>query len=111
MNTLKCRPPNNRQPNGGECANCWPYFERQFELVQPKYVVALGATAAKNLLKTGDSLANLRGRLHEYRGRPLVCTYHPSALLRDDSKTMWWACWEDMKLLLKTMGRPIPDAK
>lgn len=111
FNTLKCRPPNNRQPNGDECSNCRPYFERQFDLVAPKYVVALGLTAARNMLQSTDSLRGLRGRMHQYRGRQLLVTYHPSALLRDHSKQMWWDCWEDMKLLLKTMGRPIPEEK
>lgn len=109
LNTLKCRPPNNRAPNPGECANCRPYFERQFDLVRPKYVVALGATAAKNLLQTTEGIGLLRGKVYEYRKRPLICTYHPSALLRDVSRTKWWECWEDMKLLLRTMGRTIPE--
>jgi DNA polymerase len=109
FNTLKCRPPNNRQPTPSECANCRPFFERQFDLVRPKYVVAVGAVAAKNLLQTTEGIGLLRGKVYEYRKRPLICTYHPSALLRDVSKTKWWECWEDMKLLLKTMGRLIPD--
>lgn len=111
FNMLKCRPPNNRTPTSAECANCRPYFDRQFELVKPKYVVALGATAAKNLLQTSQGITRLRGQVYQYRGRPLICTYHPSALLRDDSGGMKRDCWEDMKLLLRTMGRPIPDAK
>jgi DNA polymerase len=111
FNTLKCRPPNNRTPQASECANCRPYFERQFELVSPKYVVALGATAAKNLLQTGLGIGRLRGQVHQYRNRPLICTFHPSALLRDDSGGMKRDCWEDMKLLLRTMGRPIPEVK
>jgi uracil-DNA glycosylase family 4 len=111
FNTLKCRPPNNRTPQASECTNCRPYFERQFDLVNPKYVVALGATAAKNLLQTGLGIGKLRGQVHQYRNRPLICTFHPSALLRDDSGAMRRDCWEDMKLLLRTMGRPIPDVK
>jgi uracil-DNA glycosylase len=111
FNTLKCRPPNNRLPTSSECDNCRPYFERQFELVRPKHVVALGATAAKNLLQTGLGIGKLRGKVYQYRDRPLICTFHPSALLRDDSGAMKRDCWEDMKLLLRTMGRPIPDVK
>jgi uracil-DNA glycosylase len=111
VNTLKCRPPNNRTPTSTECDNCRPYFERQFELVKPKHVVALGATAAKNLLQTGLGIGKLRGKVYQYRERPLICTFHPSALLRDDSGAMKRDCWEDMKLLLRTMGRPIPDVK
>lgn len=111
MNTLKCRPPNNRIPNSTECSNCRPYFERQFDLIQPKFVVALGATAAKHMLQTTDGIGMLRGRVFEYRGRPLVCTYHPSALLRDETRGKWWECWEDMKVLLRLMGRPVPEEK
>jgi uracil-DNA glycosylase family 4 len=111
FNVLKCRPPNNRNPNPTECENCRPFLERQFDLVKPKYIVALGAIAAKNLLQTTESIGSLRGRVHQYRGRPLICTYHPSFLLRDESRSKWWDCWEDMKLLLNTMGRPIPEAK
>jgi DNA polymerase len=111
FNTLKCRPPNNRPPHASECANCRPYFEQQFELVNPKYVVALGGTAAKNLLQTGEGISSLRGRVCEYRGRPLICTFHPSYLLRDETGTKKRDCWEDMKLLLRTMGRPIPEVK
>jgi uracil-DNA glycosylase len=111
FNTLKCRPPNNRTPSPTECTNCRPYFERQFELVKPKHIVALGATAAKSLLQTGLGIGKLRGKVYQYGGRPLICTFHPSALLRDDSGAMKRDCWEDMKLLLQTMGRPIPDAK
>jgi uracil-DNA glycosylase family 4 len=111
FNTLKCRPPNNRPPHASECANCRPYFEQQFELVNPKYVVALGATAAKNLLQTGEGIGSLRGKVSQYRGRPLICTYHPSYLLRDETGTKKRECWDDMKLLLKTMGRPIPEVK
>jgi uracil-DNA glycosylase family 4 len=111
FNTLKCRPPNNRTPLPEECSNCRPYFERQFELVNPKYVVAVGATAAKNLLQTTSGIGRLRGQVHQYRNRPLICTFHPSALLRDHSGAMKRDCWEDMKLLLRTMGRPIPEVK
>jgi uracil-DNA glycosylase len=111
FNVLKCRPPNNRNPNPAECENCRPFFERQFELVNPKFIVALGGIAAKHLLQTGQSVGSLRGRVHQYRGRPLICTYHPAFLLRDDSRAKWWDCWEDMKLLLNTMGRPIPEDK
>lgn len=111
FNTLKCRPPNNRTPTPAECNNCRPFFDQQFDLVKPKHVVALGGTAAKSLLNTATGITRLRGKVYDYRGVPLVCTFHPSALLRDDSGQMKRDCWEDMKLLLRTMGRPIPDGK
>jgi DNA polymerase len=118
FNILKCRPPgaagsgsSNRTPKPEECARCRPFFDRQFELVKPKHMVALGGTAAKNLLKTETGITRLRGKVFDYRGVPLICTFHPSALLRDDTGEMKRAVWEDMKLLLRTMGRPIPETR
>jgi DNA polymerase len=113
-NTLKCRPPNNRTPLPEERANCRDYFDRQLALVRPKYIVCLGATAAKNVLNSSLGIGKLRGRLHAYRGIPVVCTYHPSALLREETEGRSQKrkdTWEDMKMVLKTMGRPVPGAK
>ena len=113
-NTLKCRPPNNRTPTPDERKNCMPFFERQLALVRPKHIVAVGATAAKNLLNTTTGINRLRGKVYEYMGVPLICTFHPSAVLRDISagepEKLRAACWDDMKLLLKTMGRPVPKS-
>jgi uracil-DNA glycosylase family 4 len=108
-NTLKCRPPNNRTPTPEERHNCREYFDRQLALVRPKYIVALGLTAAQNLLGTTLSMTRLRGKLYQYKDIPVVCTFHPAALLRNEA----WKkdTWEDMKMLLKTMGRPVPGAK
>jgi DNA polymerase len=111
FNTLKCRPPGNRTPTARECANCRPFLERQFDLVRPRHLVALGATAAKSLLGTTTGITRLRGSVYRYRGVPLICTYHPSALLRDESGRLKREVWEDMKLLLRTMGREIPRPK
>ena len=90
-NAVKCRPPQNRKPLPDELAACWPYLERQIELVRPRVLVALGATAAESLLQARKSLAELRGRVHSYRGIPLVVTYHPAALLRNPNwkKPTW----------------------
>lgn len=107
-NTLKCRPPRNRTPTPEECMNCRGYFERQLELVQPKYLCCLGAVAAQNVLGTKLGITKLRGRFHEYKGLPVICTFHPAALLRNPD----WKkdVWDDMKTLLKAMGRPVPGA-
>ncbi|QDU22012.1 uracil-DNA glycosylase [Urbifossiella limnaea] len=110
-NTLKCRPPNNRTPTSDERDNCRDYFDSQLALVRPKYIVCLGATAAKNVLNTSLGIGRMRGRVHYYRDIPVVCTYHPSALLREESaggNAMRKDTWEDMKLLLREMGRPVP---
>jgi DNA polymerase len=108
MNTIKCRPPGNRQPLPSETGNCREYFDRQLELVRPRFLCALGATAAQHLLQTRTPIGKLRGRFHDYRGIPLLCTFHPAALLPGRSPEKKKDVWEDMKLLLARMGRPIP---
>jgi uracil-DNA glycosylase family 4 len=113
-NILKCRPPGNRTPRADEAANCREYLERQLELVAPKFICTLGGCAAQNLLQTTQSLGRLRGRFHDYKGIPVLCTYHPAYLLphrSPDKQTELErkkAVWEDMKLLLARMGRPVP---
>lgn len=105
-NTLKCRPPNNATPTPVQCENCRPYFERQIDLVKPKWICCLGAVAAKNVLQSELGIGRLRGSVHDYRGIPVVCTYHPAYLLRNPSAK--GDCWNDMKMLLGKMGREVP---
>jgi len=105
-NILKCRPPGNRQPLPDESAHCREHLDRQLELVRPRYICCLGATAAQNLLNTTQSIGKLRGRFLEYQGIPVMCTYHPAYLLRSPEKKK--DVWEDMKRLLARMGRPVP---
>lgn len=105
-NILRCRPPNNRTPLADEAANCREYLEKTLELVRPKYLVALGACAAQNLLGTTLPIGRLRRRFHDYAGIPVLCTFHPAFLLRNPASKR--DVWEDMKLLLNKMGRPIP---
>lgn len=107
-NILKCRPPGNRTPLPNEAANCRSFLERQLELVQPKYVCVLGSCAATNLLQTTLSIGKLRGRFHDWRGIPVIATYHPAYLLPHRSPEKKKEVWEDMKMLLARMGRPIP---
>ena len=100
-NVVKCRPPGNRTPMLAEAAACAPYLDRQIDLISPKLIVALGKTAATRLLGEEKSLASMRGKLHSYRGYPLIITYHPAYLLRnltDKAKA-----WEDMVLARQTM--------
>ncbi|MBM3996796.1 MAG: uracil-DNA glycosylase [Planctomycetes bacterium] len=108
-NILRCRPPGNRTPLADEASNCRPFLERQLALVQPKFLVALGGCAATNLLQTTMSIGRLRGRFHNYKGVPLVVTYHPAYLLPHKHPEMKREVWEDMKMLLTRMGRPIPQ--
>jgi uracil-DNA glycosylase family 4 len=107
-NICKCRPPGNRLPTAQEAGNCREYLERQLELIQPKFICALGACAAQNLLGTSQSIGKLRGRFHDYKGIPVMCTYHPAFLLPGRSPHKKKEVWEDMKKLLERMGRPIP---
>jgi DNA polymerase len=102
LNVLKCRPPGNRNPAPDEAANCRGFLERQLELVDPEFVCCLGAVAAQNFLETADPIGRLRGKVHEHRGRRVVCTYHPAYLLRNPSAKK--ATWDDMKLLMRQMG-------
>ena len=108
-NIIKCRPPANRTPLANEAANCRDFLERQIALVQPKYIVALGGCAASNLLQTTVSLGKLRGRFHDFKGIPVMVTYHPAFLLPHRSPEKKRDVWEDMKWLLKQMGRPVPQ--
>jgi DNA polymerase len=101
-NAVKCRPPENRTPAPEETAACLPYLERQVELIQPKLIVALGRPAAQTLLQAEVKIAAARGRLHDYRGIPVIVTYHPAYLLRtleDKAKA-----WEDLCFMRSTMA-------
>jgi DNA polymerase len=104
-NIVKCRPPGNRTPLPDEAENCRPFLEKQLELVNPRYIVALGSTAARNLLHTSASMSQLRGRFHEYRGIPVLVTYHPAYLLPHRAPDKKKDVWEDMKMLLRRLGR------
>jgi uracil-DNA glycosylase family 4 len=99
-NILKSRPPNNRDPLPEEVAACIPYLHRQIELIQPKLLVALGRIAAQNLLQTTSSLRDMRGRVWRYQGVPLIVTYHPAALLRNNN--LLDAALEDLRFIVQT---------
>ncbi len=108
-NILKCRPPGNRTPLANEAAHCRAFLERQLELAAPKYIVAMGSCAAGNLLQSTLSVGKLRGRFHDYKGIPVMVTYHPAYLLPHRSPEKKREVWDDMKMLLTKMGRPIPQ--
>lgn len=102
-NVVKCRPPQNRKPLPDEMAACAPYLAAQLRLVQPKVILALGATAAEALLNARRSLTELRGKVHSYHGTPLVVTYHPAALLRNPN----WKkpTWDDVRIARQLVDR------
>ncbi|GIW80644.1 MAG: hypothetical protein KatS3mg105_2451 [Gemmatales bacterium] len=106
-NTLKCRPPNNRAPLPHESANCRDFLQRQISLVNPKFICALGTSAAQSLLQTTQSLGQLRGRFHDFQGIPVMVTYHPAYLLPHRNPGKKKDVWEDMKKLMAAMGRPV----
>jgi DNA polymerase len=101
-NTLKCRPPRNRNPEPGEIAQCAPFLQRQIALVRPRVLLALGAVAAKALLGVDEPLGRLRGRVHDRAGTPVVVTYHPAYLLRQPSEKA--KAWDDLCLAADTVG-------
>lgn len=96
-NVIKCRPPDNRNPEPDEVAACEPYLFRQIDVIQPMVIVPLGKFAAQCLLKTTDPITRLRGRRFDYRGTTLIPTFHPAYLLRNPSAKR--EVWEDMKLV------------
>ncbi len=100
---------NDRPPSPEEISCCRPYLERQIELIKPKYIIALGATSARELLNASGSLSALRGKVHDYPVNPaikVIATYHPAALLRNEEYKR--PAWDDMKLLMRTAGMEVP---
>jgi uracil-DNA glycosylase family 4 len=98
-NVLKCRPPNNRDPQQEEIDKCEPYLLHQIELIAPKLIVTLGRFASASLLRRKDALGQLRQEMHDYNKLPLVVTYHPAALLRNPQLKR--NAWEDLKKIKK----------
>ena len=105
-NVVKCRPPGNRTPENDECDTCSPFLLRQIEVIKPKVIVALGATATKTLLLVNDSIGNLRGRWYDFKGSRLAVTYHPSYLLRDPRQKK--EAWKDLQMVMKYFGLTPP---
>ncbi len=110
-NIVKCRPPGNRQPERDECETCSPFLMRQIAAIKPKAIVALGATAAKNLLAINAPMTELRGRWYDFKpagsnpswpGTRLAVTYHPAFLLRDPRQK--GEAWKDLQLVMKYLG-------
>ena len=100
-NTLKCRPPRNRNPLPDELARCEGFLIRQIELVRPKIILAMGSFAVQSLLRSNAPVGQLRGRVHSYQGVPLIVTYHPAYLLRQLSEKA--RAWDDLGLALDTV--------
>lgn len=106
-NVVKCRPPNNRVPQGDEMETCRPFLMAQLDIIRPKVIVALGATAIKGLLQTDEKISAIRGRFQQINGIPVMPTFHPAYLLRNPGDKR--LVWEDMKAVLKALRRPVPE--
>ncbi len=103
-NIIKCRPPQNRNPEPDEIASCEPFLVRQLELIRPKAIVALGTFAAQTLLKTRTPITRLRGVWADYHGIPLMATFHPAYLLRNPADKR--LVWQDIQQVMKLLGLP-----
>ena len=114
-NILKCRPDmpvgsfGNRPPTPTEMQTCRPYLVEQIDIIQPSVLVALGAVAVEGLLGTRAAMREMRGRWHTYNSIPLMITYHPAYLLRNQAPSEKRKVWEDMLQVLERLGRPISD--
>ena len=103
LNILRCRPPGNRTPLPVEATACREYLERQLAIIQPEFICCLGAVAAQNLLGTDTTIGRLRGRVHDYDGIKVICTYHPAYVLRNPQAKR--PVWEDVQLLMAEMEK------
>jgi len=108
-NIVKCRPPGNRVPYPDEMEACMPYLREQLAVLRPRVIVCLGATAVKGLLQVGTGITKLRGNWMHFEGYDVMPTFHPAYLLRKPAGKK--DVWEDMKEVLKHLGRPVPAKK
>lgn len=105
-NVVKCRPPNNRTPHKEEIMSCYPYLLEQIELIQPKVIVALGNVAAKFFIPEASGIMKIRGKWHEFQGIPVMPTFHPSYLIRNErDRERKRMVWEDMQKVMELLGR------
>lgn len=107
-NIIKCRPPKNRNPQPIEIETCYPFLQRQVEAIGPEVICALGKFAAQTLLATETPISRLRGRFHEYRGIPVMPTFHPAFLLRNEARKR--DTWEDVQKIMAKLGLSLPGA-
>jgi DNA polymerase len=108
-NVLRCRPPGNRNPTAEEAANCREFLDGQIAAVNPAYIVCWGTVAAQSLLDTQTTIGRLRGQFFQYGKAKVMCTYHPSYLLRNPSAKVH--VWEDMKFLMRDLGVDLDPVK
>jgi len=107
-NMVKCRPPGNRDPDPSEITACFPFLKQQIALLRPRIILCAGRVAAQNLLSKNQGINSLRGEFFSYENIPVLCTFHPSAILRDESLKR--PAWEDLKLLRAKLNSSENDA-
>ena len=108
-NVVKCRPPENRQPERDEVAECSPFLMRQIDTIAPKVIVCLGSTAAQTILQTNRGISHFRGEWLEFRGRKLMATYHPAYLLRNPAAKS--EVWKDLQKVMAELGLAVKRSK
>ena len=108
-NVVKCRPPGNRQPENDEVEKCSPFLFRQLDVLQPKVIVCLGATAAQTLLQTNRSISHFRGQWLDFRGYKMLATYHPAYLLRNPAAK--GEVWKDLQKVMAELGLEVKKLK
>lgn len=108
-NVVKCRPPENRNPDPDEIETCLPFLFRQIDLIKPEIIVALGKFSSQTLLQTETAISELRGKFHPYHGAKLMPTFHPAYLLRSPSSKK--EAWEDLQTVARELGLSIPKTK
>ena len=106
-NIVKCRPPGNRDPAAEEVIACWPYLEEQIQQLRPRVIVALGAPASRTLLESNRGISELRGKIHDFQGIPLLATYHPAYLLRAYTIENRRRVWSDVQKLRDFLNHTI----
>ena len=102
LNTVKCRPPGNRNPEPDELENCRDYYQRQLAILRPEYIVCLGAISSQELLQNKTPVGKMRGQFHTYYDSKVLVTYHPAYLLRNPAAKK--AAWEDLQLMMRDAG-------
>ncbi|MDR1963922.1 MAG: uracil-DNA glycosylase [Planctomycetaceae bacterium] len=108
-NILRCRPPGNRNPSTDEAEHCRTFLDQTLDIIKPTFICCLGSVAAQNLLQTEKTIGSMRGKIFDYNGIKVICTYHPAYLLRNPSAKK--QTWDDIKLLMNEMGLPISNEK
>jgi DNA polymerase len=110
-NVVKCRPPRNRDPEADEIETCRPFLEKQLDIIQPEVICTLGRVANQALIDKNFKISLKRGKWHEYRGIPVMPTFHPAYILRNPTsgRELKMLVWDDMKMIMKRLGLEVKN--